>query len=498
MGFFEQMQNESNVGYTENGAKVYATTQDSLLNFFSQAGAMRNWREGDILELFYQAFAEDRIAAIQLLFYFRDVRGGQGERRIFRIVMTELCKEYPEIARKLLVLVPKYGRWDDLYSAMGTSLELEVWNIINMQLKEDLMNYVNGREVSLLAKWLKSERTHGKTNTLGLKTRKGLKLKSEDYRKILSALRAEIGIVERPMSRGDWDSIDFPRVPSQAMRKLSRAFDRNTPRFAEYLKEVEEGKQEIKAATLYPYQLVGEVLKGGMWGGPGASRNEKTVLNEQWKALPNYLSGLHSDALVIADVSGSMYGHELSAPINISVALALYLAERGEGTFQNKFITFSEKPQLVEVQGKDLWEKAKFISQADWGMNTNLRAVMKLILNTAIKNGTPQSEMPKRLVVISDMQFDQGTRHNSFLRDEFEAMFNQHGYQLPLIVWWNVNATNSTFPMKADQRGLMVSGASPEIMKAVLSNDFLHPMDLVNEVLNRERYEIIARLLREV
>lgn len=500
MDFFNQMQNQNNVGYTENGAKVYATTQDGLLNFFAQAGAMRDWREEDVVGLFYQAFAEDRVAAIQLAFYFRDVRGGQGERRIFRIIFTELCKEYPEIAEQLLCLVPEYGRWDDLYCAMGTSLEWKVWNIIDVQLGKDLVEYINGREVSLLGKWLKSERTHGKTNSLGLKTRKALGLRSEDYRRILSGLRRQIGIVERKMSGGDWDAIDFATVPSQAMRKLSRAFDRNTPKFAEYLEDVKEGKQEIKASTLYPYQLVGEILKGDtFWSSVEGclTQNEKTVLDEQWKALPNFLEGIHSDALVIADVSGSMGGHEISAPINVSVSLALYLAERSVGTFHNKFITFSATPELIEIRGENLWEKATFISNSEWGMNTNLRAVMKLILDTAIQNHTPKNEMPQRLVIVSDMQFDQGSSRSDYLREEFEGMFNRAGYEMPLIVWWNVAATNKTFPMKSDQKGLMVSGASPEIMKAVLANNFLHPMDLVNEVLNRDRYKIIAELIRE-
>lgn len=502
MGFFEQMQVTNNVGTTANGAKAFATTMYKNLDFFAQAGAMRNWSEQKILQSFYSAFAEDRVAAVKLLFYFRDIREGQGERRLFRIIFHDLCKRYPDQAKQLILLISEYGRWDDLYCTMDTPVESATWSVIGRQLTEDLHNYTQNQPISLLAKWLKSERTHGKTNALGLKTRKALGLTSKEYRKTLSTFRKHIDVVERKMSAAEWDSINFAAVPSQAMLKYNRAFDRNTPTFAQYLELVAEGKSKINSTTLYPYQLVGRILQRHDSYYDFDDRDlispaERKTLDEQWKALPNYVPPNAGNALVIADVSGSMEGNSISAPINISIGLALYLAERTVGTFHNKFMTFTTEPDLVEIRGEDLVEKVGFLAQADWGGSTNLRAAMNLILRTAIVHNTPQKEMPEKLIIISDMQFDQGTS-TDYLAHELAAEFAYYGYTMPSIVWWNAEATNSTFPMTAEEEGLMVSGASPRIVEAVLSNEFITPYDLLQEVLNKPRYKVVEANWKKV
>ena len=497
MGFFQQMQSTNNIGTTENGAKAFATTLNKSLDFFAQAGAMRNWSEADILQSFYSAFAEDKLAAMKLLFYFRDIRGGQGERRLFRTIFHSLCKEYPQQVRHLILLIPEYGRWDDLYCTMDTPVESATWSMVGRQLTEDLRNYTHQRPISLLAKWLKSERTHGKTNALGLKTRKALKLTSKEYRKMLSAFRKHIDVVERKMSAGEWDSINFAAVPSQAMLRYNRAFDRNAPMFAQYLELVAEGKSKINSATLYPYQLVGQILDKCDYcydydNLDALSPAQRKTLDEQWKALPNYVPSDAGNTLVMADVSGSMEmaGNGLSAPINISVGLALYLAERMHGAFHNKFMTFSAEPDLVEIRGEDLVAKVKFIAKADWGGNTNLKAAMNLILRTAIAHNVPQADMPERLIIISDMQFDQGAS-TDYLAHELATEFAYYGYTMPSIVWWNAEATNSTFPMTAEEDGLIVSGASSRVVEAILSNRFITPYDLLQDVLDKPRYSAV-------
>lgn len=480
-----------NVGRTQNDAKVYSTTESRILDFFSQAGSVRNWDERSIIQLFNEAEFENKIAALKLLFYFRDVTQGKGERRLFRIILNYLCQTEPETAACLLKLVPVYGRWDDIYVAIDTRCEDSMWDIIKNQLSSDIDNYIAKRQISLLAKWLKSEYTHGKKNELGYRTRKALGMSSKNYRKLLSALRAHMDVVERKMSSGRWDEINFEKVPSQTMKRCVAAFYRNSSTFANYIEQVKSGEKTIKASTLYPYQLVAPFFDRGV------TRIEAETYNEQWKALPNWLEDATSDALVMCDVSGSMTwgGSGNVLPIHVSVSLALYIAERmKDGPYKNKFMTFSRDPKLVEIRGNALAEKVRNISNAEWGQNTDLKKAMKTILMTAVRNNLAPEDLPKRLIVISDMQFDRGIT-DDYLIQEIERAFAFYGYQMPLMVWWNVNATNKTQPMLASQEGLMVSGASAETMKAILANKFIRPLDLVYEVINRPRYDLVEDVL---
>ena len=480
-----------NATYTENNAKMYATTGDNLLDFFAQAGATRHWSESEILNLWRRAFSCQPQEAIKLLFYFRDVRGGQGERRIFRIILHDLAKNNTPGVANLIPLIPEYGRWDDLYCTIDTPVEPITWSIVGRQLTEDLHNYTQNQPISLLAKWLKSERTHGKTNALGLRTRKALRLTSKEYRKTLSIFRKHIDVVERNMSLGNWKAIDLEKVPSQAMMKYRNCFKTKVPHFEDYMEKVNCGAAKINAKTLYPHQIVGQYLPGYCFGW-GIKTNP--VLEAQWKALPNYINPEDS-ALVIADVSGSMMGYGVNAPINVSVGLAMYISERMKGQFANKFLTFSNRPELVKIKGGSVAQKIEGIVSSNWEINTDMAAVFRLILDTALDNNLPQSEIPKRIIVVSDMQFDQGATSRHF-KKEMEELYTSHGYQLPLVIWWNVDS-HSTFPMTQNEHGLMVSGMSPEIMQSVLSSEIITPMELLQSVLNRDRYAALDEILKK-
>jgi len=476
----------SNIAYTENGAISNKTTKSALLDFFGMAGAVRNLNEHEIIDLFKKAYYESPILAMKMLFYFRDIRGGQGERRVFRILINYLAHDIV-MSNSIFMnfsQIPKMGRWDDFYSFFGTPLESIAMEYMREQLLEDVSIYNNRDKmeiphISLLAKWLKSENTSSKeSRRLASKFRKFLKWSPRTYRTTLSDLRAYLNVVERKMSSNRWGVIDYESVPSRAHFTYRKAFGRHDIEgYSAYLTSVKEGGKTIKATTLYPYDLVRKVLN-----------NPKLdpTLDAQWRALPNYVSE-ESNALVIADTSGSMFTDDL-LPISTSVALALYFAERNKGKFGGYFMTFSSTPKLIKIEGSTLQDKVQNISTANWAGSTNVQASFDLILETAMRENISQSEMPSRIFIISDMEFNSCVRGYT----NFETIKNKYknaGYEMPILIFWRVNSITTQHPIIFDEHGTMlVSGHSPSIFKNVMENKVCDPYNFMLEVLNQERY----------
>lgn len=476
------IENETNVAYTDNAAKSLRTSKSDVLDFFALGGAMRKRSEDDINKMFSLAYAEDKLLALKTAAYLRDIRGGQGERRTFRTILKFMGQNYPKVVRKNLQAFVDYGRWDDLFVLFGTELETDVLKMIEDQFNKDI---VSNEGISLLGKWLPSENTSSKvTKERARKVREYLELTPRQYRKHLSALREKLRIVERDMCAKNWENINYETVPSRASLIYRKAFGKHdADRYSQYLTDVENGAKEIKATTLYPYDIVERALR--MSYGDGQDR----TLDAQWKALPDYCKdNPNPKGLVVADVSGSMSGR----PITISISLAIYLAERNKGVFQNTFITFSAAPELQKIKGDTIVDKCRNLSQAHWDMNTDVQAVFNLILNTALKNKIKQSDMPDCLYIISDMQFDQACSNND--KTNFQVVaekYKNSGYKMPKLVFWNVNAFNTELPVSKDEiNTVLVSGASPTIFKTVLSGTT--PYEVMLSTLNQERYSKLA------
>lgn len=487
--FVNAMTVASNATLTENGALTNRSTLNYVLDFFGAAGAVRERSEQDIINLFTRAYAQDRLLAMKILFYFRDIRQGQGERRTFRILYKYLATHYADVARKNLENIPFYGRFDDLYSLVGTSLESEAFALFAKQLKEDLKNMKKGESVSLLAKWLKSENTSSpESRRLGSKTREALELTPKRYRKILSALRKYIDVLEVKMCAGEWKEIDFEKVPSKASLNYRKAFGRHDQeRYAAYLNAVEKGEAKINAGALYPYEIFHSIIGSG-YSQPSAQDIKQADL--QWKAMPNWLEGNEHNGIVIADVSGSMTSNNC-LPLLVSVSLALYFAERNLGPFKDCWINFSTSPSFQKFVGSNIWEKYRNMDKINWAGSTDLQAAFDLILSTALHNKVPQKDMPSVLYIVSDMEFNSACVRND--KTNFEVMkrkFTRAGYNLPRVVWWNVNARNENVPIRADENGTaLVSGASPSILKSLLSAKDFNPMSIIYETVNTHRYE---------
>lgn len=481
----ETEMNDDNIAFTESGAMAFASTKSAVLDFFGNGGALRARDEASIINVFEKAYAENPLLATKAMFYFRDIRGGQGERRTFRILLSHLAQNRPEVVRANLPLIAEYGRWDDLYSLIDTELEEDMFTVIDVQLADDM----NSDNPSLLAKWLASENaSSATTKRYGRKTRQALNMSPRQYRKTLSAIRQKIGLVEQAISTNNWSEIQYDKLPSKAGLQYRKAFYRHdAERYAHFLEQVKSGEKTINAGTLYPYEIV-EKCGYGYWNNSGGG--DAATLDAMWNALPNYFGDNEVRGLVVADVSGSMSGR----PMDVSISLAIYTAERNSGPFAGKFITFSARPKLQSVTGNDIVEKVRNLARADWDMNTDVKAVFDLILHTAKKNNTSQDELPTHLYIVSDMEFDYcaGSGVNERLFQTIEREYAEAGYKMPFLVFWNVNSRNDQQPMSMDQRGFqLVSGCSPSIFTSLLSNKVTSAYDLMLEVLNQERYAAI-------
>lgn len=483
MNFSEVMREESKWTKTENGADAKNTTDSALLDMFAAIGSMRTRTEDEIIQKFELAFQEDALGAMRCLFWVRDCRGGAGERRVFRVLLPHIAKKHTKEMINTLGFIPEYGRWDDLYSLVGTEAEPYMWEFVRIQLNQDKCNMEEGvMSCSLLAKWLKkADASSPNTRKLGIYTAKKLGMSVYDYKRLCVKLRRYIDVVEQRMSANEWDTINYPAVPSRAMMNYRKAFGRHDQeRFDEYLNKVQSGEQKINSATLYPYDIVEKILYG---------HEDSKVLEAQWNNLPNYVDD-DVNAVVMADVSGSMSGR----PMATSIGLAMYFAERNKGTYHNLFMTFSGNPQFVELKGNTITEKIRFISRANWQMNTNLEKALLKILDVALENNCSQEEMPKSLIIISDMEIDRCTHqsHRENFYDYVSRVYEEHGYKTPSVVFWNVNSRHDVFLADKDRKGVqLVSGQSASTFKNLIGCVDKTPVEMMYSVLNSERYQAI-------
>jgi len=488
------LKNAQNTALTENGAAAYRTSESYCLDLFAAIGALRHASEEDITDRFMKAYAEDADTAMKILFFGRDIRGGLGERRTFRTALKALAAEHPASVRKNIPLIAEYGRFDDLLVLLGTRCEKEAIAFIGSQLKADMAALEAGGSVSLLGKWLPSvNASNTETVAAAKKIARALRMTDAAYRRTLVKLRARIRIIENNLRERDY-SFDYAVQPSNAMIKYRRAFLRNDKnRYQEYLAKVKRGEAKLHTGTLFPYDIIAPLLRSRDFS--RITNAEREAMDTTWNTLEDFAND--ENALVVMDGSGSMYSGFFCdsgpTPISVAMSLAIYFAERSTGAFRNHFITFSETPRLVEIMGQDIVDKVRHCARFNEAANTNIQAVFELILNTAVRNELPQEEMPSTLYIISDMEFDvctkdAGTTNFQYAREQFEA----HGYQLPRVVFWNVDSRNEQQPVTRNEQGAaLVSGASPRVFN-LLRQDDLTPYACMMDIIGSERYEKIS------
>ena len=483
------LKKEANIAYTQNGAVTNLGTMSDCLDLFAAIGAIRAAGEQDIINRFVRAYTENADIAMKILFFGRDVRGGLGERRVFRVIINWLAENEPASLRKNIELIPEYGRFDDLVSLMGTPCEDDAVRVIHKQLQADI---AAGAEVSLLAKWLPSvNASNAETVRAAKHIAHRLGMTDREYRKTLVALRKKIRIIENNLRTKDY-SFDYSKQPSKAMFKYRRAFQRNDgKRYSEFLKAVQSGKAQLHADALAPYEIVRAALNVGGWGMRyDLSDEEENALNASWESLPDFCGD--RNALAIVDTSGSMYDFD-ALPAAVALSLGLYFGERSKGVFRNHFIEFSSDPQLIEIKGKTFSERLRYLCTFNKVANTDIEAVFDLILNAAVSGGASQEELPETLYLISDMEFDRCVRNASLTNFEnAKRRFAEHGYKLPKIVFWNVASRGGNQPVTMNEESTaLVSGCTPRLFSMAASGD-VTPYSAMADMLSSERYAQIS------
>lgn len=476
---------EANKTFTENGAVTYCSTLSDCLDMFATIGATRFSEEKEIINLFIRAYAENSDVAMKLLFYARDIRGGLGERRAFRVILKWLASNFSESLRKNLTYIAEYGRFDDLLVLFDTPLENDMLDLIRKQIYRDLYEAENSGEVSLLGKWLPSVNTsNAEAVKVAKRIAKYLGMSDRDYRKALVKLRERIRIIENNLRERDY-TFDYEKQPSKALFKYRDAFIRNdNDRYVKFINKVALGEAKLNTSVLTPYEIITPLLFKEV------SEAERRSIDATWNSLEDYTSDENSIAVI--DGSGSMYSYN-SIPASVALSLGIYFAERNKGAFKNHFITFSENPQLVEIKGRDIAEKVKYCESFNEVANTNIQKVFELILNTAIANSVPQAELPKRLYIISDMEFDYCTKDASCTNFEYaKQLFEDAGYKLPEVVFWNVASRNRQQPVTKNEQGVaLISGCTPRLFSMAASGT-MNPYTFMLEVVESERYAKIA------
>lgn len=509
--FIDNLENEFKHAktLTENGGVGYVTSGRPLVDLNFKVPSLRGMTEDEVVDEFIQAFVCDREMAVKWLFFLRDVRGGMGERRSFRYCSSWLADAYPKQFIKLLPLIPMYGRWDDLIYLLGEShsgsVTDEMLCIVTDQLYKDIDNMRNGEPVSLLAKWMPRLNSKSPQKVIAAKKIKGrLGVTNKEYRKMLRDLREHSNVLEVLMSDGRWDEIDFKAVPSRANLRYRRSFFSHCgDRYSTFLEDVLNGEQHIHSGVLYPHDIVHQYKRyndDDMYVDGSIVKEFQPDLEALWKDLPRPVD--LKKTIVVSDGSGSM---EIKLPrsnaraIDVAQAMAIYFSETCVDEFKDKFITFSNRPQLIDLSGANtLMEKLRIIEMCDEAMNTNIEAVFELLLKVAIDNRMSQDELPEVVLIISDMEFDVASNPIWYLEswrkmdetvfEEISTTWAAHGYKLPKLVFWNVNSRTGAIPLQDNELGFtLVSGFSQNIVDMVTSPE-IDPYKVLVERLMSARY----------
>ncbi len=480
----EFLKNMANRTRTENGAVTLRSTGSNCLNLFATIGAMRAQNVAEIEKRFLRAYTENPDLAMKILFYARDIRGGLGERSVFRTLLHYLAENEIQSLVRNLPYIAEYGRWDDVLVLMNTPAHAAAVALLREQFEMDMKSLASGEPVSLLGKWLPSVNAHNsEVVKLAKQLARAFGMNEAQYRKALSALRQKICILENNLRERDY-TFDYACQPSKAMFKYRKAFLRNDEeRYRSFMQSVSAGEAVLHTGVLMPYEIVSAAYN--------AVPSERAALDVTWNALENFTRG--ENALVVADGSGSMYWGGNPTPATVAQSLAIYFAEHNRGIFHNHFITFSMNPRLVEIKGNDIVEKVRFCRTFDECANTNLQAVFELILQTAVMNRLPQAMLPTTLYIISDMEFDTCAANSSLTNfEQAKQLYRSYGYELPHVVFWNVQSRNEQQPVKMNEQGVaLVSGCNPRLFSQVMSGE-TDPYTYMMNVIGGERYRMIC------
>lgn len=500
----ENTQAQDNVAFTANGALSNASSLNFLVDLFAILGSVRGKDFSTFEKLFEQAYSMNRKLTLQMVLWLRDVRGGAGERETTRQILRHLEANHQDDIHEIVPVLAEYGRWDDLLIFTNPQVKLDVYRTIEAHLR-------NGN--ALCAKWmpriykLKKSKDGSvnkesvanvnriANNQIARELMQVMNINERQYRKLLASLSTT---VEQNMCAKDWSSIEYSHVPSVAMNRYRAAFMRNDEtRFTEFGNKVATGEVKVNASALFPYDVTTKF-----------TTTQDNVLIGQWDALPDYLNG--SSILPMCDTSGSMgcpagEGGSLEC-MDVAVSLSLYIADKQKGAFKDVFLTFSESPQMFVLKGNNIQEKyrdlCRYKAGQYWGGSTDIGKAFHHILKTAVKQNVPQADMPEYLLIFSDMEFNETYGYNESgnngnwdvtAYEYAKQLFAQNGYELPKVIFWNLNGRPGNNPVTINDTGTaMVSGFSPAVLTAILAGEQVDPVSIMLAAIDKPRYQVIA------
>lgn len=471
MSFLNLLKNSFNKTYTQNFADTNISSLSGVIDLFAVMGASRLKKDDELLKYFINAWRENPELTAKSIMYLRDIRKGVGEREVFRKYINIMIRQNHTLtAIEILKTIPELGRWDDIIYIWHKNRENKnisefTKNIILKQLDKDK----SSDKVSLLAKWLPSENTSSKkTREIAKELIKLLNMESKEYRKTLSALRKKIKLIENNLREKDY-TFNYSSVPSLAMRKYSKAFIRNDKeRYDKFFEDLKAGKVKLNTSTLTPFDCLREILH--------CSEDDKQSRREEfdltWKNLPNLFGNDNLNAIVACDVSGSMGMALNGEPLICSVALAIYIAQLNKGAFHNHFIDFCGDSKMHDISNiNNIVDIVDYVLRSSDDMSTDIDSVFNALLKTAVKNKVPQEELPKYIIIISDMEFNYCNSENKTNFNHWKKSFNKKNYKLPTIIFWNVNSSSIIMPALKNDNVLFVSGRSQNIIKNIINID---------------------------
>lgn len=502
---FQFMKKFNNNSVTENGAIGFHTTTRPLLDLNFMVSSLRNRSEEFIQQAFVRAYYDSPKYAVKWLFFLRDIEKGLGERRTFRICLKYLAFSHPDIATAVMELTPKYGRYDDLLVFLDTPLCRTVCSLLKKQLNKDLEAMQSGKPVSLLAKWLPGNNTSSKESRrhAAILTR-FFHMTDRQYRKSLSSLRSYLDVCEVKMSASRWSELDYDKIPAKANLKYENAFERHDFNGrVEYLKKTYLEKDTLHTKGIMPHEILHRIMGPGLY----CSCKNDLLAELMWQKI--IAEGFENnfgldDCIVVADGSGSMFcpvsGEKGVMAIEVCNALAIYFAEQLQGIFHNKAITFSMRPQFIDLEkGRSLKEKLEIMLSHNECANTNIEAVFDLLLQMAVSKQVPSKEIPKQVLILSDMEFDCAAGspdQNLFAR--ISEKYAAAGYQIPRLIFWNLCGRSDTIPMVENGNGLcLLSGFSQNAIQIANSKKSCDPYANLIRVLNSPRYDDIENAIKE-
>lgn len=437
----------------------------------------RNATEEEIIENFRRIFYSGTSYSIKLLFFIRDKVNGLGERRVFRVLLNYLGNEHPKYIENNLTLIPKYGRWDDLYSLFNTKVEDAVIDLFRNQIQID----INSNKPSTLGKWLKSENTSSKeSRSFGNKTRRLLGYSPKEYRRLLSSLRRKIDIVETNISRREYSKINYENLTELNIKKYKKAFLKNDKADYEKFKLENPKKTFIFKSLENIISIIRETLNN-----PGINSIEDMYLKNLEYLIDKNIKDLNTfeDTLIINGIEGELIQNK-NRYFDILISTILLYNKLNLNSFKNYYMSFKNNPKFNKLTSTDYIGNIKSISKNNINYNMDLNSALDLLLFTSIKKNLKPEAIPKSIMFIYNKSEDMSFNDLKFISEKWI----NSGFEMPKIKLWNLKDLSSKFSISYKDNMVVINGYNKYIWKYILESREVKNSNIIIDKFNNIQY----------